>query len=45
MSIDHIIKGYEIQSCRGNLKRLIASTSLNYGYQFMGSLYIVDSRS
>lgn len=36
MSVDYIIKEFETQGYdKDNLKKLIASTLLNYGYQFM----------
>ena len=30
---------------RGNHERLIVHTSLDYGYQFIGSLHAVDNKS
>ena len=45
MSSDHIIGGFAIKDGKSNLKRLINFILLNYGRDFTGRLYIVDSRS
>ena len=45
MSINHIARGYELKDGRGNLKRLIIFTLLDYKYQFMEGLYTTDHNS
>ena len=42
MSINHIARGYELKNSRGNLKRLIIFTLLDYKYQFIEGLYTTD---
>ena len=41
MSSDYIIEGFETQ----RFERLIASTSLDYKHQFIGTLHAMNSRS
>ena len=45
MLIDHTIGDLELKDGRGDLKKLIDFPLLDYEYQFMGRLYIVDNMS
>lgn len=45
MLVSHDIGGFKTQGLRDNLERLITTTQMNFGYQFMGNLHEIDSRS
>ena len=45
MSFDDVMVRFVIEDCRDNFERLTTFTLLDYGYELVKRLYIVDSRS